>query len=86
MPWIEHDASDERQLLAATAQGRCILTFNARDFVPLSRRYTDHGGILLAAQESWTLSELIKALDYFLSEADPEQVKGRLDWLNSWKR
>ena len=29
--WITPDASDEAQLLAATAQGRCIFTFNIRD-------------------------------------------------------
>jgi Domain of unknown function (DUF5615) len=85
-PWIEKDASDDIQLLTATAQGRCFFTFNIRDFVILSRRYPEHRGILLAAQKSWTLSELIGALDRFLSEVDAEEVKGRLLWLNSWKR
>ncbi len=30
--WIPLDASDDAQLLGAIAQGRCIFTFNARDF------------------------------------------------------
>ena len=39
MDWMPLDASDEAQLLGATAQGRCIFTFNIRDlrrqwFVP----------------------------------------------------
>lgn len=48
--WMPADASDEQQLLGATAQGQVILTFNIRDFMTLAHRYTDHAGILLAAQ------------------------------------
>ncbi|HEY77359.1 MAG TPA: DUF5615 family PIN-like protein, partial [Thermoflexia bacterium] len=59
--WIARDADDETQLLAATAQGRVIFTFNVRDFIALARRYPRHGGIVLAAQSKWTLPELIEA-------------------------
>ncbi len=67
--WIERDASDEMQLLAATAQGRCIFTFNIRDFVVLSRRHPSHRGILLAAQARWTLSELIGVCPFSVEES-----------------
>ena len=50
--WIAPDPSDEDQLLAATAQGRCIFTFNVRDFVALSASHPHHGGIVLAAKMS----------------------------------
>jgi hypothetical protein len=30
--WMALDATDEQQLLGATAQGRCLFTFNVRDF------------------------------------------------------
>jgi hypothetical protein len=33
------DASGEQQLLGATAQDRCIFTFNIRDFIALAKRY-----------------------------------------------
>lgn len=33
------DASDEQQLLKATARDRCILTFNIGDFMRLAQRY-----------------------------------------------
>lgn len=79
------DASDEIQLLSATAQGRCIFTFNVRDFTVLSRLHPQHRGIVVAAQRSWSLSDLITALDRFLSEADTAEVEGRLLWLNSWR-
>jgi hypothetical protein len=31
------DASDEQQLLGATAQGRAIFTYNIRDFIVLEQ-------------------------------------------------
>lgn len=43
--WVTDDASDETQLLAATSQGRCVITYNVGDFVRLARRIPDHGGI-----------------------------------------
>ena len=82
--WMAADASDETQLLQATAHGRCILTFNVRDFVALARRYPRHGGIILAAQTSWTVSGLIAALERVLSETEGEDWVGRVRWLNDW--
>ena len=83
--WITPDASGEAQLLATTAQGRCIFTFNVRDFVVLAQGYPRHGGILLAAQASWTLSELVMALDRLLSETEAEAWPGQVRWLNDWR-
>jgi hypothetical protein len=83
--WMPRDASDERQLLGATARGRCIFTFNVRDFIALAKRYPRHGGIILAAQSSWTLSELIIALDCLLSETEAGAWLGQVRWLNEWK-
>jgi len=83
--WLVRDASDETQLLQATAQGRCVFTFNVRDFVVLARRYPRHGGIILAAQASWTLSDLIAALDRLLSETEAEDWIGQVRWLNDWR-
>jgi hypothetical protein len=79
--WVARDASDEAQLLQATAQGRCIFTFNVRDFIVLAQRYPRHGGIILAAQASWTLSDLIAALDRLLSETEAEDWPGQVRWL-----
>jgi hypothetical protein len=82
--WMALDASDEAQLLGATAHGRCIFTFNVRDFAVLARRYPQHAGILLAAQASWSLSALIAALDRMLSETQPEDWVGQVRWLNQF--
>jgi hypothetical protein len=76
---------DEEQLLGATGQGRCIFTFNARDFLVLARRYPRHGGIIVAAQSSWSLTGLIGALDRLLSETDADAWPGQVSWLNRWR-
>lgn len=83
--WMALDADDETQLLDATAHGRCIFTFNIRDFIALARRYPRHEGIVLAAQASWTLSSLIAALDRLLSETQAEDWTGQVRWLNQWR-
>lgn len=83
--WMPPDASDEAQLLSATAHGRCIFTFNVRDFLVLAQRYPQHGGIILAAQKSWTLSGLIAALDRLLSETEAADWIGQVRWLNQWR-
>jgi hypothetical protein len=82
--WMRRDASDEEQLLGATAQGRCVFTFNIRDFLAFSGRFARHGGIILAAQSSWSLSELILTLDRILTETEAEDWVGQLRWLNDW--
>ena len=84
--WMPLDASDEVQLLGAIAQGRCIFTFNIRDFLVLSQHYPNHCGIVLAAQNSWFLSSLIVSLDLMLTETQAADWIGQVRWLNQWRR
>ncbi len=83
--WMPPDASDEAQLLGATAQGRCIFTFNIADFMALAKDHPRHAGVVLAAQRSWTLSDLIAALDCLLSETEAGDWAGQVRWLNQWR-
>ena len=83
--WIDLDADDEKQLLAASAQGRCLFTFNIKDFMILARTHPQHRGILLATQQSWSVSDLVRSLDRFLSETDSAEVDGQVLWLNRWR-
>ena len=78
-------ATAEEQLLGATAQGRSILTFNLGAFLALTQRHPHHGGIILAAQRSWALPDLIAALDRVLSETCAAEWVGQARWLNQWK-
>lgn len=84
--WMPLDASDEQQLLQATALGRCILTFNISDFMRLAQHYPAHGGIILAHQKDWNLASLIAALDKMLTETSAEEWPGQVRWLNEWRR
>ena len=83
--WMALDASDEQQLLQATARGRCVVTFNIGDFMRLAQRYPAHGGIILAHQQDWNLATLIAALDKMLTETSAEEWLGRVRWLNEWR-
>ena len=80
------DATDEQQLLGATAQGRAIFTYKIRDFIVLGERYPHHAGIILAYQKSMSLSEIITALDYLLSETNAAEWTGQIRWLNDWRK
>jgi hypothetical protein len=84
--WMARDASDTEQLLGATAQGRVLFTFNTHDFPVLVEQYPAHGGLVLAAQQSWTLSTLIAALDQLLTATDAADWPGQVRWLNQWRR
>ena len=83
--WMPLDAGDEQQLLGATAQGRCIFTFNIGDFMRLARQYPGHGGVVLAHQRDWTLPGLIAALDAMLTNSEAEEWSGQVRWLNAWR-
>ena len=83
--WMPLDASDEEQLLGATAQGRAIFTYNIRDFTVLGKRYPHHGGIILAFQKSMNLNETIHALDRILRETEADAWIGQIRWLNDWR-
>lgn len=83
--WMPLNATDIEQLLGASAQGRCLFTFNVKDFPSIGKRYEVHHGIILAAQNSWTLSSLIVALDRLLSESEDTDWVGQIRWLNQWR-
>jgi len=84
--WMPFDASDEQQLLGATAQGRAIFTYNIRDFIVLGKRYPQHAGIVLARQQSLSMNELINALDRVLRETNADDWVGQTRWVNDWRK
>jgi len=84
--WMPLDADDEHQLLGATAQGRCIFSFNIRDYMVLAQRHPYHGGIILVAQRSMSLAEMISVLDRLLSHTDAADWPGQVRWLSDWRQ
>lgn len=83
--WVGAEASDEQQLLGATAQGRVIFTYNIGDFQNLARRHSHHAGIIVAAQRSFSLHELIELLDKCLSTTTAQEWIGQVRWLSDWR-
>ncbi|MEL6552961.1 MAG: DUF5615 family PIN-like protein [Cyanobacteria bacterium J06621_11] len=83
--WIPEDASDEVQLTECLNRERCIVTFNIKDFMRLAGEFPQHSGILLAAQKSWSLSDLVRALDRVLTETSAEEWKAQVGWLTRWR-
>lgn len=79
--WMPLDAIDSVQLRRAADRVRAIFTFNVRDFMALHRTTPEHCGIILAAQQSWTLSELVAALDALLSQTRAHHLRDQLIWL-----
>jgi hypothetical protein len=79
------DASDEFQLLWASAHDRVLFTFNIGDFLQLARRIPEHRGILLTSQQSHSLGELIALLDRALTETEAEDWVSQVRWLSDWK-
>jgi hypothetical protein len=83
-PGLPRDADDDYQLLWATAQGRIIFTHNIRDFIHKTKQYPNHAGILLAHRSSYSLSDLIRLLDYALTLTEAEEWIGQVRWLSDW--
>jgi hypothetical protein len=77
--WMPADATDIQQLLGTSAQGRCLVTFNARDFIPLAQEYPHQGGIILSRQQP--MPALLCALLELLREMEGHPLQGQVRWL-----
>jgi len=84
-PWVTLAATDEQQLLGATANSRIVLTYNVKHYVGLVRPYPSHGGVVLAAQRGWTRGALIEALERMLTTTEADDWHGHVRWLNDWR-
>jgi len=77
--------ADADQLVRAASQQRAFLTFNVRDFVALHARYLaekrDHAGIIVSTQ--LLLPELLRRTLNLLNVLGDEDMRNRLEWLNS---
>ncbi len=82
--WVDEDASDEEQLQKATQRNRIIFTYNVRHFFPLTRKFPNHAGVVIAHQYDWNLSRLLKAFDRLLTETTPAFWRGQVRWLTEW--
>lgn len=83
------EITDEEQLAWATAQGRSLYSFNVSDFYRihssiLERRGEEHGGIILARQQIYSVGEQMRRLLKLGGSIRPEQMKNRVEFLSAW--
>lgn len=84
-PGLAFDASDEFQLLWASAHDRILFTFNIADYLKLARMIPEHKGIILANQQSYSIKELIAFLNRAMDQTEAEDWIGQVRWLSAWR-
>lgn len=82
--WIDKKAKDEEQLKKAGEQGRSIFSYNAVDFIQISKKTPTHKGILVSKRKP--LSVILKALIRFFNEATAEEMEDQVRWLSDWEK
>ena len=79
--------TDEEQLNYAISERRALLTFNAKHFAPLAKKYfesnREHFGIIVSKAKG--LSEMIRLTLNLLNRERAENLKNIYTWLQNYK-
>jgi hypothetical protein len=78
--------TDEQQLRYASAQGRCLVSFNVRDYVALAQEWAqaglEHAGIVVTNQVSrHHLGQLLQRLLHLLNTTAADEIRNVLRYL-----
>jgi hypothetical protein len=78
--------NDERQLAYATAQNMAILTCNAKDFIPLSKRWAaagrEHAGIIIALQHNRDhFRDLLRRVLSLMDNMTADEIRNQVMYL-----
>jgi predicted nuclease of predicted toxin-antitoxin system len=78
---------DEAVLTFAAAEGRAVLTYNSRHFVPLVRLWyeanREHAGVILSIQ--LPPGELLRQVERLLTALSVDELKNTVRWLQEFK-
>jgi hypothetical protein len=78
---------DTEQLDFATAAGRVLYTFNARDFCRLHGEYLaqgkSHSGIVVGRQD-YSIGDQTRGLMQLIARRSAEQMVNHLEYLGAW--
>ena len=78
---------DETLLAFATAEGRPVLTYNARHFIPLVRLWYEasraHTGVIVSIQ--LPPGELLRQVERLLATLSADELKNTVRWLQEFK-
>ena len=79
---------DEDHLMIATGLGRALYSYNGGDYQRLHTEWLTggrtHAGIILAAQQRYTIGEELNRLVRLVSRVSAGEMRDRLEFLNSW--
>jgi hypothetical protein len=79
---------DTVQLDFAASQDRVLYTFNVRDFYRLHTEYLTqgrgHAGIILAAQQRYSIGEQVRRLLRLIRTKSAEEMKNSIEFLSNW--
>ena len=79
--------NDESLLTFATAEGRAVLTYNARHFVPLVRYWYEanraHAGVILSIQ--LPPGELLRQVERLMATLSADELKNTVRWLQEFR-
>jgi len=82
------DNSDEEQLEFARTDGRVLFSFNISDFHRLHTQLLSqgmtHAGIVLAAQQRYSIGERIRRIQKLIAARSAEDMTDRLEFLSDW--
>ena len=82
------DSSDEEQLKFAQTEGRVLFSFNVSDFQRIHTQYLSqgrtHAGVILAAQQRYSVGERIRRLQKLIAARSAEEMNNRLEFLSDW--
>lgn len=80
--------TDEQQLEYATAQYRCIYSFNMGDFCRIHSEWMavnrQHAGIIVARQRQYSVGEQMRRLLKLVGNRSTEDMNNRLEFLSDW--
>ncbi|MFQ5856226.1 MAG: DUF5615 family PIN-like protein [Anaerolineae bacterium] len=84
----EQRGIDDEPLLAfATAEGRAVLTYNVRHFVPLVKLWyetgREHAGVVLSIQ--LPPGELLRQVERLLTTLSAEELRNTARWLQEFR-
>jgi hypothetical protein len=79
---------DEDHLIAASAGGRVLFTYNTSDYCALHQSWMSlerpHAGIIVAPQQQYSVGEELRRIMRLISRRPAEQMQNRLEFLSSW--
>jgi hypothetical protein len=83
----QHSLDDEPLFAFAVAQGRAVLTYNVRHFVPLVARWYamgwEHRGLILSVQLQ--PGELLRQVERLLGDLSADDLRNTVRWLQEFK-